>query len=256
MRFSFLPLIFLSMAAFAIEQPPVGLPRSSGFCCAVSTFASLGFISGYSAFHGQPVWVFHEVRAPLFKSKRSGHFKADTRLPVPIPPSVFKHSGFDRGHMAPSHDIGAVFGVVAQRQSFLMTNICPQRPVLNRKVWRNIESWCWSNFSKSTATTVVFSGPIFDNARSHLGHSPIELPDAFFKVVFSDSGGSLFMVAFLVPADASDTDIGSYVSTVDKVEELTGFDFFPLIPVPLQIDLESKRPIFSSFNLPRSSSRY
>lgn len=243
MRLSFLPLIFLSMAAFAIEPPPVGLPRSSGFCCDISTFGSLGFISGYSGFHGQPVWVFHEVRAPIFKSKRSGHFSADKRLSVPISPSVFANSGFDRGHLAPSHDVGAVFGPLAQRQSFLMTNICPQRPVLNRKVWRKLESWCWSNFSKSTTTTVIFSGPIFDNNRSHLGQSPVELPDAFFKVVFSDSGGSFFMVAFIVPANASSTDIGLYVSTVDMVEEMTGFDFFPLIPVTLQNSLESKRPL-------------
>jgi endonuclease G len=241
MRYSFLAILFLSPGLFAIEPPAAGLPRLSGFCCSVSTLSCVGFISGYSSAHGQPAWVFHEIRSPVFKSKRSGNFRSDSRLMFPIPPSVFNHSGFDRGHMAPAHDIGAVFGSAAQRESFLMSNISPQGPTLNRKIWRNIESWCWSTFSASTTTAIVFSGPVFDKDKTYLGRSSIELPDAFFKVILYQLKGNLHMVAFVVPADASSNEITSYVSTVDKVEEITGFDFFPSIPLDTQITLEARR---------------
>lgn len=247
MRYSFLAILFLSPGLFAIEPPAAGLPRLSGFCCSVSTLSSVGFISGYSQSHGQPAWVFHELRSPIYKSKRSGHFLADKRLPFPISPAVFSRSGFDRGHMAPAHDIGAVYGSAAQQQSFLMSNICPQTPALNRKIWRNIESWCWSNFSNSTTTATVFSGPVFDNDKTYLGQSSIEIPDAFFKVILYNSEGNLHMVAFVVPANASSNEVASYVSTVDKVEEITGFNFFPSIPLDTQNNLESSRGDISSF---------
>lgn len=128
-----------------------------------------------------------------------------------------------------------------------MSNICPQTPTLNRKIWRNIESWCWSNFSTSTTTATVFSGPIFDNDKTYLGQSSIEIPDAFFKVILYKSKGNLHMVAFIVPANASSKEVTSYVSTVDKVEEITGFDFFPSIPLVTQNTLEARREDISLF---------
>ena len=165
----------------------------------------------------------------------------------PIPPSVFHRSGFDRGHLAPAHDIGAVYGSVAQRESFLMSNISPQGPTLNRTIWRNIEAWCWSTFSTSTSTAVVFSGPVFDKNKTFLGRSSVELPDAFFKVILYQSKDDLHMVAFVVPANASSKEITSYVSTVDKVEEITGFDFFPSIALVTQNTLEARREDISLF---------
>lgn len=247
MRHSFLAVLFLSPGLFAIEPPAAGLPRLSGFCCSISTLSNVGFISGYSSAHGQPAWVFHEIRSPVFKSKRSGSFRSDSRLMFPIPPSAFDHSGFDRGHMAPARDIGAVYGSVAQRESFLMSNISPQRPALNRTIWRNIESWCWSTFSASTTTAVVFSGPVFDKNKTFLGRSSVELPDAFFKVILYRSKDDLHMVAFVVPSNASSKEITSYVSTVDKVEEMTGLDFFPSIPPSTQNTLEAQREGIATF---------
>ena len=55
------------------------------------------------------------------------------------------------------------------------------------------------------------------------------------------------MVAFVVPANASSNEISSYVSTVDKVEEITGFDFFPSLPPSTQINLEARRDDISPF---------
>ena len=255
MRYSFLAVLFLSPGLFAIEPPASGLPRSSGFCCSISTLSNVGFISGYSSAHGQPAWVFHVIRSPVFKSKRSGNFRSDSRLMFPIPPSVFHRSGFDRGHLAPAHDIGAVYGSVAQRESFLMSNISPQGPTLNRTIWRNIESWCWSTFSTSTTTAVVFSGPVFDKNKTFLGRSSVELPDAFFKVILYQSRDDLHMVAFVVPANASSKEITSYVSTVDNVEEITGFDFFPSIPPSTQTTLEARRDCISTFVTKKSLAR-
>ena len=178
MRYSFLAILFVSPGLFAIEPPAAGLPRLSGFCCSISTLSNVGFISGYSSAHGQPAWVFHEIRTPVFKSKRSGNFRSDKRLKFPIQPSVFNRSGFDRGHMAPARDIGAIFGPDAQRESFLMSNISPQRPTLNRKIWRNIESWCWSSFSASTTSAIVFG--------EYLATLTVEQIDAYLLLLESD----------------------------------------------------------------------
>ena len=48
-------------------------------------------------------------------------------------------SGYDRGHMAPNYAIDTVFGERAHKQTFLMSNIVPQRPELNQGPWKEIE---------------------------------------------------------------------------------------------------------------------
>jgi len=64
-------------------------------------------------------------------------FAPDPRLPPQYRslPSDYTRSGLDRGHMAGN----AFFGKDGQLGSFLMSNISPQLPELNREVFRKVE---------------------------------------------------------------------------------------------------------------------
>lgn len=46
------------------------------------------------------------------------------------------------------------------------------------------------------------------------------------------------MIAFVLPNKGSSADLRTFVLTVDKVEELTGLDFFSTVPQPKQEQLE------------------
>lgn len=47
------------------------------------------------------------------------------------------------------------------------------------------------------------------------------------------------MIAFILPNAGSSEPLQSFVVTVDRVEEITGLDFFPKLPQPQQEQLES-----------------
>ena len=108
-------------------------------------------------------------------------FRSDTRLPRPrVLDSDFTRSGYQRGHLCPAAD--RVYSLEAMRETFLLSNICPQSPKLNMGVWKSTEV-----ISRGIATTFgrcsVVAGPIFfDLNHKFIGKNRVAVPDAFLKV--------------------------------------------------------------------------
>jgi len=78
----------------------------------------------------------------LGPAERTNQFRPDPSLPpgwYQVRTSDYTGSGFDRGHLCPSADRTA--SDVANQETFFMTNIVPQSPVLNRGAWANLESF-------------------------------------------------------------------------------------------------------------------
>ena len=46
------------------------------------------------------------------------------------------------------------------------------------------------------------------------------------------------MIGFILPNKGSSADLRTFTVTVDKVEEITGLDFFSSVPQPEQEELE------------------
>src|SRR5262249_6650812 len=46
---------------------------------------------------------------------------------------------FDKGHNAPNGAIDGRYGLDAQRDTFLMSNVCPQAACLNEGAWQGFE---------------------------------------------------------------------------------------------------------------------
>ena len=71
---------------------------------------------------------------------RIDKFKADPDLQAVARavPGDYVGSGYDKGHMAPVEDMRK--DSAAMLQSFYMSNMVPQDPILNRGVWRSIEN--------------------------------------------------------------------------------------------------------------------
>ena len=114
-----------------------GLPNASNYGHPVVVLTNAAYLTGYCEARRNPAWVAFSVGSISIGStaKRPSRFTTDTRTRSATHDD-YTGSGFDRGHMAPNYAIGTRYGHGAQRETFLMSNISPQAPDLNRSWWR------------------------------------------------------------------------------------------------------------------------
>lgn len=206
-----------------------------------------GFTIGYSDLRGNPLWVVYRLlpiprNAPGFA--RPERFSRDWRNLTLIGQEDYSGSGFDRGHLAPNYAIGRLHGKRAQEQTFLMTNVSPQRPNLNRKVWQRLEEVAADHFTARFGRLWVVTGPVFDANIERLRSSVrVEVPDAFYKIfaVPADekSGSFPSLLAFIIPQSVRGNEpLDRFLVSVDEVERRTGFDFFPELDDAIEAKIE------------------
>lgn len=197
-----------------------------------------------------PVWVaYHLSRQNLRgNARRTNDFRPDPELPVGqrAELSDYRHSGSDRGHMAPA----AAFkrNLIAMSQTFLLSNITPQTPNLNRRTWRALEEDVRS-LARAHGRVWVFTGSLFVDQRGQpmlprkrIGSNRVVVPTHFYKVILCEHpSGAHEMFGFIMPnqrARLSGTP-RDYIVAVDRVEELAGLDFFAKLPDDVESRLES-----------------
>lgn len=109
-------------------------------------------------------------------------------------------------------------------ESFFMSNMSPQDPGFNRGIWKNLEA-AVRKFALSEEGVVAVTGPIFDDNLGVVGER-VTVPGYYFKVLYDYKGAHPKMIAFVLPNKKSDRPLSEFVVSVDRVEELTGIDFF------------------------------
>jgi len=136
--------------------------------------------------------------------------------------------------MAPNYAIATRYGREAQLQTFLMSNICPQTPKLNRQIWKRLEQ----RIAKDMGEVWVVTGPIFDDNIEKLA-SGVEIPDAFYKIIADNSPS---FKAYIIPQDVAGSEkIEQFVVSVDSIESVTHIDFFWELDDVLEDSLERIR---------------
>ncbi len=199
-----------------------------------------GYTVSYNATTMQPNWVAWQLTESRTEgtAKRGDYpFTADEEVDEPrVDTYDYRSSGYDRGHMCPAGD--NKWSAKAMEQSFLMTNICPQAPSLNRGDWNEMEIAC-RKWAKREGTLYVVCGPIFyRSAHKRIGAHKVPVPEAFFKVVLSTSGTPK-AIGFIYKNGDGNRPKGDYVNTVDDVERITGIDFFPALPDDVEKRVEA-----------------
>ena len=153
----------------------------------------------------------------------------------------YSGSGYDRGHMCPAGDNKNSHE--AMLESFMMTNVCPQKHDLNEGDWNELEMLC-RDWARNYGDIYICCGPIFDSDNPKtIGKRDrdirIAVPDRFFKVVLK-MGKNPRAIGFIFPNDATRRDLRSYAVSVDRVEHETGIDFFPLLEDDVEKKVESE----------------
>lgn len=150
----------------------------------------------------------------------------------------YMRSGYDRGHMCPAGD--NKWSYEAMTECFLMTNICPQVHSLNAGDWNEIEIKC-RNWANRYGRIYIVSGPIlFRSQHKRIGQQhKVTVPEAFFKVVLRMDDGDAQAIGFIYRNQDGNRPMGDYVNSVDEVERITGYDFFPQLPDELEERVEA-----------------
>lgn len=170
--------------------------------------------------------------------------------------------GFDRGHMVTRSDVSYRYGPQAGDDATFMSNLIPQVSYFNQRIWNDLEeavggksvSGTFSNGVTATFGRVwVYSGPVFTGTTQYWvpstetyttnpgalpgGTLTIAIPTACYKVVVAApaEGQTLprvmaWMSSNRAYATSESADLWKYVTSVKRIEDLTGLNFFPNFP--------------------------
>lgn len=148
----------------------------------------------------------------------------------------FKGSGFDRGHLVPAADM--LFSEQAMRETFNYSNVGYQYPSFNRGIWRTLENRV-RKYCLEYDTVYVAIGTIFSNDIEN--ESPL-IPEYYFKAILVKSGNLNEAAAFVIPNLKKRSEyntLSSYIYPIDKLELLTGYNFFPELNDLIETEIES-----------------
>ena len=229
-----------------------GLPRLSGTSVSedILVLTNRGYIVGYSETKRNPRWVCYRltkvgaVDKKALNPERKNNFRADLRTKPPqVGSDAFAKLPYDRGHMAPSYGIGSRYGETAQDETFLMSNMCPQQPKLNRGIWKRLETKEADYLANGLGQVWIITGPILNANPKKIGKYQVEEPAAFFKIIVDNPNGKPRVLPFRFEMPTIPTqNLNAFLTSVGSIEKQTGIDFFSDLPAGQQKELEKQKP--------------
>jgi DNA/RNA endonuclease G (NUC1) len=213
----------------------------------------------YNRDKGVPNWVsWHLADEWIGSLVRNDTFRAD---PAVLPTwyrvlgSDYSGSGFDRGHMTPNADRDKETSVPINQATFLMTNMIPQAPDNNQGPWANMENDLRTIVSGGNELYIVSGGAGSGGTGTNgfattIANGHVAVPASTWKVVMvltKASGddvarvtASTQTIAVIMPNTQGirNDDWRNYITTVDAVEALTGYDFYCNVPDAIEAAIE------------------
>ena len=215
-----------------------------------------GYTVSYNKDTRNPNWVAWTLTkahtAELVERPGTSPFHEDDEVPDPkANRSDYKGSGWSRGHLCPAGDCR--WDEDAMYESFLLTNICPQAGKLNTGVWNQIEKSC-REWAVKYGEVMIVTGPIYfkKSKAGTIGENKVKVPDAFFKVVLAIKDGKHQGIGFVCRNEDKNADEAGttkdgrkrskkelYTHTIDEVEKITGYDFYPGLEDSIETSVEA-----------------
>ncbi|HEY9903426.1 MAG TPA: DNA/RNA non-specific endonuclease [Candidatus Sericytochromatia bacterium] len=209
------------------------------------------YVMSYNSKTKTANWVSWQLnRSWIGTADRQDNFRPDDALAAAwykVRPNDYTGSDYDRGHIAPSAD--RTRNEVDNSATFLMTNMMPQVPEVNRGVWGDLEEYCRELVQQGKELYIV-AGPVGRNGS--IGRKEkIAVPAKNWKVIVVLDRQGLGMqgvnantrtIAVIMPNDSSVKGKGwkSFRVSVARVERETGLNFLSNVPPQVQQVIESK----------------
>ena len=229
--------MFFAFQFYALAQDNRFVPTIKG-----QLIEHSNYLLDYNEFMEQANWVTYELLSEetVGPYSRTDNFRADPSVKTGSAQlSDYKKSGFDRGHLMPAGD--CTFDHLAMSESFFMSNMNPQSSKLNRGIWKKLEEKT-RGWSQMYGVVYVVTGGVSTSSNPNvLGANKVVVPNYFYKVILFENGQETQAIAFLFPhlSSGSYGDLKQYMVTIDKVESLTGIDFFSELEDEVELKVES-----------------
>lgn len=201
----------------------------------------IGYTLKYAEKYEQAAWVAYVLEAGQIAG---GEVRENQFMPDPVVKSGsavstdYTSSGYDRGHLAPAADFKNSYQVM--KETFYMSNISPQAPQFNRGIWLELEKMVRVWAYKYERIYVV-TGPVLEPGLPTIGRiNKVAVPRQFYKVVLYVKPPHVKGIGFLMNNEPSKAPLSSFVVPIDRIEKLTGIDFFPRLPDSIEQKVEAK----------------
>lgn len=169
--------------------------------------------------------------------ERSNNFWTDPEIEGCPSTYDYSRSGYDRGHLCPAAD--QKWSSEAMNDCFVMANICPQIHALNSGAWNTLENK-ERQWAKRDSALMIIAGPIYEkNDTERIGQAKVRVPGAFFKVLLAPYLDTPRGIAFVYPNMSAPGNMQDYAMSIDELEKITGYDFFPALPDEIENKVEA-----------------
>jgi endonuclease G len=201
---------------------------------------------GYSWYFRQAKWALEIVNRDrdlvndtTASFQRLNNFRADTRVPERFRAGLnaYKASGYDRGHLVASANQDLLH--VQNSETFLLSNMSPQHPELNRKAWQKLEKAVRELDARDDIyETYVLTCPVFlfERPVEMIGKQQDEygitvpIPHAFVKSVLAeDERGRLQLWTFMLENGPCPKPLKDYLVKTYDAEQIVGGRFWDRI---------------------------
>jgi endonuclease G len=201
----------------------------------------IGYDVSYNSDWKIPNWVAYELTKEEVEGiiPRYNTFLPDPEVPYEKSATTYDYtnSGWDRGHMAPAADMK--WSEQAMKESFYLSNICPQNRNLNAGIWKDLEEQVRA-LAKQKGKIYVVCGPIMSKQPKTIGTNKVAIPDAFFKVLLQNNNGEWSAIAFMFANESGRKPLSTYAMSVEDMQIITDIDFFPALPDDIEQKIESQ----------------
>ncbi len=222
------------------QEPTIGTPKHPALHGTEGVIVKhrYGYSIGFSTVVCQSVWVAYKLTVMDLESGDKNNFDRRSYVADPdlrkyfVMSTAWPAGSFDHGHLAPCDDMK--FSETAFKESFYMSNICPQNKYLNRGKWRECEKKLHNALSKDPTINpegplaeeiYIITGPIYSKSKiekylkeKKYNAQAIIIPDSFYKISIMNH-----VMTFKIFSQNGDED----EVTLEEIEKLTGLKFFP-----------------------------
>ncbi len=197
------------------------------------------FTIGYSWYFRQAKWVLEIINPNArfeWEVERKDNFRADIRIPRRFRAGLkaYKNSGYDRGHLVASANHDEL--EIQNSETFLLSNMSPQKPEFNRRLWRDLEMAIRDlNDKPNILETYVLTAPVFyfDQKIETIGDEnekygiDVPIPHAFVKSILAeDNKGRLKLWTFEMENKRLTGQLEDYLVVTYDVEQKVGGRFW------------------------------
>jgi hypothetical protein len=215
------------------------------FSCVLPADPTGSFRIGYDLGKLAPVWsaaCFFPYIQPWTYARSD--YPTDTRIVGSPDTSAYTNTGYSRGHQTAFAALRNVYGVDAASSTMYMSNMAPQVQDFNAGAWEDLESIGQVTLPAAFGRVWVYTGPIYSTPLVlPIGPRNLPVPTAYYKVMVRETApGNPKVLALVLPHSTTvripaipfdKADLWKFVTTVDRVQALTGLTFFPTPSTPL-----------------------